>query len=228
VQLEALAIEVDAERTALYETAAPVLRADGIDAHQVLANALAWGVAHAEAAVATIEWAKATGDPLAAEVAAAAAREALAELAGRKLADDRDAAIHESIAERYRSLVELGATEEQRLLCRTLREFAGAEIAPVAGDVHRQDLDVPEEVITHLRELGVFGQSVPVEYGGSQVDGEDFEGMLIATEELSSASLAVGGSLITRPEILIRALRAARRRSRSSAGSRQSRAVRSW
>jgi (2S)-methylsuccinyl-CoA dehydrogenase len=49
--------------------------------------------------------------------------------------------------------------------------------------------------------------SVPEEYGGFATGGEaDYMGMVVATEELSWASLGAGGSLITRPEILTRAI----------------------
>ncbi|HEY6417142.1 MAG TPA: acyl-CoA dehydrogenase family protein, partial [Acidimicrobiales bacterium] len=45
------------------------------------------------------------------------------------------------------------------------------------------------------------------DYGGFAAGGEsDYMGMVVATEELSRGSLGVGGSLITRPEILTRAL----------------------
>ena len=65
----------------------------------------------------------------------------------------------------------------------------------------------PRSVIAGLAELGGFGLSVPEEYGGFASGGEaDYLGMVVATEELSWGSLGVGGSLITRPEILTRAL----------------------
>ena len=49
--------------------------------------------------------------------------------------------------------------------------------------------------------------SVPEEFGGFASGGEnDYLGMVVATEELSRASLGAGGSLVTRPEILARAL----------------------
>jgi (2S)-methylsuccinyl-CoA dehydrogenase len=57
-----------------------------------------------------------------------------------------------------------------------------------------------------VSELGLFGISIPAEYGGSRGEQPDYEAMLIVTEELSRASLTAGGSLITRPEILVRAL----------------------
>jgi (2S)-methylsuccinyl-CoA dehydrogenase len=89
----------------------------------------------------------------------------------------------------------------------TFRRFAENKIAPVAEEIHRKNEDIPEEVIEGLAELGAFGLSVPEEYGGFAAGGEDeYLAMVVATEELSRASLGVGGSLITRPEILTRAL----------------------
>jgi (2S)-methylsuccinyl-CoA dehydrogenase len=85
--------------------------------------------------------------------------------------------------------------------------FAQDVIAPHAEHVHRTNGDVPEEIITGMAQLGAFGLSVPAEYGGFSEGGEDeYLGMVVATEELSRASLGIGGSLITRPEILTRAL----------------------
>ncbi|HEX9682916.1 MAG TPA: acyl-CoA dehydrogenase family protein [Acidimicrobiales bacterium] len=87
------------------------------------------------------------------------------------------------------------------------RSFAEKEVAPRAEHVHRTNADVPEEIISGLSEVGGFGLSVPVEYGGFSEGGpSEYLGMVVATEELSRASLGIGGSLITRPEILTRAL----------------------
>jgi (2S)-methylsuccinyl-CoA dehydrogenase len=89
----------------------------------------------------------------------------------------------------------------------TFRRFADERIKPVAEHVHRTNGDVPEDVISGLAEMGAFGLSVPEEYGGWASGGEsDYLGMVVATEELSRGSLGIGGSLITRPEILTRAL----------------------
>jgi (2S)-methylsuccinyl-CoA dehydrogenase len=80
-------------------------------------------------------------------------------------------------------------------------------VRPHAEHVHRTNGDIPEEIISGLAELGGFGLSVPEEYGGFATGGEsDYLGMVVATEELSWGSLGIGGSLITRPEILTRAL----------------------
>jgi (2S)-methylsuccinyl-CoA dehydrogenase len=89
----------------------------------------------------------------------------------------------------------------------TFRAFADNEIRPRDGQVHRHNTDVPEEVIAGLAEIGVFGLSVPEQYGGFNTGGEgEYMGMVVVTEELSRGSLGIGGSLITRPEILTRAL----------------------
>jgi (2S)-methylsuccinyl-CoA dehydrogenase len=89
----------------------------------------------------------------------------------------------------------------------TFRSFAANVIAPHAEHVHRTNGDVPEEIVTGLAEIGAFGLSVPAEYGGYSEGGDDeYTAMVVATEELSRASLGIGGSLITRPEILTRAL----------------------
>ncbi|HEX7165908.1 MAG TPA: acyl-CoA dehydrogenase family protein [Acidimicrobiales bacterium] len=89
----------------------------------------------------------------------------------------------------------------------SFRRFAEEKIRPVAEHIHRTNADIPEDVIAGLAELGTFGLSVPEEYGGFSAGGEsEYMAMVVATEELSRGSLGVGGSLITRPEILTRAL----------------------
>ncbi len=87
------------------------------------------------------------------------------------------------------------------------RRFAADVVAPQAEAIHRHDLTVPESLLGPLREMGVFGLSIPERYGGSRSnDRDDTQLMLVVTEALSEASLAAAGSLITRPEILARAL----------------------
>ena len=83
------------------------------------------------------------------------------------------------------------------------REFAEGEVAPHAERIHREDEIVPESFIEKMSELGYFGLSVPEEYGGIEMGNV---AMIITTEELSRCSLAAAGSLITRPEILAKAL----------------------
>src|SRR3954454_12254066 len=89
----------------------------------------------------------------------------------------------------------------------TFRRFAEDKVRPVAEHVHRTNSDIPEDIIAGLAEIGTFGLSIPEEYDGFASGGEgDYIGMVVATKELSRGSLGVAGSLITRPEILTRAL----------------------
>ncbi len=82
-------------------------------------------------------------------------------------------------------------------------KFSDSVIAPMAEETHRKDKIIPDEILQQLAELGVFGISIPEEYGGSF---SDHLVMIIATEELSRASLGAGGSVLTRPEICAKAL----------------------
>jgi (2S)-methylsuccinyl-CoA dehydrogenase len=83
------------------------------------------------------------------------------------------------------------------------RAFAGREVAPHADRIHRHDELVPERLIEEMGRLGYFGLSIPERYGGHELGNL---AMILTTEELSRASLAAAGSLITRPEILAKAL----------------------
>jgi len=85
----------------------------------------------------------------------------------------------------------------------SVREFAEKEVLPHAERIHRHDEDIPESFITTMGELGYFGLSIPEQYGGHELGNL---AMVLTTEELSRASLAAAGSLITRPEILTKAL----------------------
>jgi (2S)-methylsuccinyl-CoA dehydrogenase len=84
-----------------------------------------------------------------------------------------------------------------------VREFAEREVAPEAERIHRDDDLVPESFIRSMADLGYFGLAIPETYGGSELGNL---AMILTTEELSRASLAAAGSLITRPEILTKAL----------------------
>nr|MBA3822236.1 acyl-CoA dehydrogenase family protein [Deltaproteobacteria bacterium] len=84
-----------------------------------------------------------------------------------------------------------------------VRAFAEREVMPNAEHIHRHDELVPERFISEMAKLGYFGLSVPEKYGGHELGNL---AMILTTEELSRASLAAAGSLITRPEILAKAL----------------------
>lgn len=88
------------------------------------------------------------------------------------------------------------------------RQFARAEVLKeedgiaLADRIHRDDLLIPDSLIRQYAELGFFGSSIPDRFGGTEMG---YLTMTVLTEELSAASL-IAGSLLTRSEILTRAL----------------------
>ena len=122
-------------------------------------------------------------------------------LSGRAL-DDTGRRVCESQEE----IGDVELAPELRLAQSEFRRFAAQAVMPLATKIHRQDLTVPEELLAPLRDMGVFGLSIPERFGGTADDEHEDLMMMVVTEALSEASLAAAGSLITRPEILARAL----------------------
>jgi (2S)-methylsuccinyl-CoA dehydrogenase len=97
--------------------------------------------------------------------------------------------------------------ERHREVRAAFRSFADRVVVPLADRIHRENRLVPDEILQPLKEMGLFGLSIPRRFGGRQPDDrEDTLLMILATEELSRGSLGAAGSLITRPEILARAI----------------------
>jgi (2S)-methylsuccinyl-CoA dehydrogenase len=78
-----------------------------------------------------------------------------------------------------------------------MRRFGEAEIAPHAHQWHLTNAYIPLGIIEHMAQLGVFGLTIPEEYGGM---GLSKVSMCVVSEELSRAYIGVG-SLGTRSEI---------------------------
>lgn len=111
------------------------------------------------------------------------------------------------ILEKYGTGAAYGLDDQHEMFRETFKKFAESEVMPLAEKVHREDLLIPENIINGLAQLGCFGLSLPQKYGGFQDDAKpDHTGMVVVTEELSRGSLGIAGSLITRPEILAKAL----------------------
>src|SRR5258705_114209 len=78
-----------------------------------------------------------------------------------------------------------------------MRRFADSEVAPHAHAWHRTNSYIPLDTIAHMGELGVFGLTLPEQYGGM---GLGKESMCVVSEELSRGYIGVG-SIGTRAEI---------------------------
>jgi (2S)-methylsuccinyl-CoA dehydrogenase len=220
--LAAAASAVEAAQDVVDACVRSLAAAGSIDDNQVIAYDLAHAAAAVETARTLLDYG-AKGD-VEGRIACAFVADAVAELAakvyGREPSWGVDAGALDaarSFVAAYREPAFLAALadaegprhldQDFELVQDTFRRFADDKLKPVAEHIHRENADIPEDVISGLAEMGGFGLSVPEEYGGFAAGGEsDYLGMVIATEELSRGSLGAGGSLITRPEILTRAL----------------------
>ncbi len=90
-----------------------------------------------------------------------------------------------------------GLDETLEAIRSEMHRFSQAEIAPHAHHWHEQNAYIPIEVIGQMAELGVFGLTIPEEFGGM---GLSKVSMCVVSEELSRGYIGVG-SLGTRSEI---------------------------
>ena len=91
----------------------------------------------------------------------------------------------------------LGLDEELEMVREQFRRFSNDKVEPYAHNWHLKDELIPLEIITEMADLGVFGLTIPEEYGGL---GLSKAAMCVVSEELSRGYIGVG-SLATRSEI---------------------------
>lgn len=84
--------------------------------------------------------------------------------------------------------MDLGLTEEQSLLQRTVRDFANSEVKPLAKEIDETG-HFPRETFRKAAELGLTGVAVPEQYGGA---GMDHISYAIVIEEISRACASTG------------------------------------
>ncbi|MDO6522702.1 acyl-CoA dehydrogenase family protein [Shimia thalassica] len=90
-----------------------------------------------------------------------------------------------------------GLDEELEMIREQFRRYADDRVVPNAHEWHLKDDYIPMEILEELAEMGVFGLTIPEEYGGL---GLSKASMVVVSEELSRGYIGVG-SLGTRSEI---------------------------
>jgi alkylation response protein AidB-like acyl-CoA dehydrogenase len=82
-------------------------------------------------------------------------------------------------------------TQEQKDFQEAIRAFVDKEIIPVARDMEHSG-EYPTAIVEHMKEMGLFGMTLPEEFGGLGVDMTTFS---IVFEELSRGWMGVAGIL---------------------------------
>ena len=95
-------------------------------------------------------------------------------------------------------------TEDHEYIRGLAREFAEKELAPIAGEIDKED-EIPQRIYDTMAEMGFFGLKIPEEYGGS---GMDVRTYVCVMEEICKKSIAASlvmsscNSLSTAPMLL--------------------------
>ncbi len=84
-------------------------------------------------------------------------------------------------------------TDEQRAICEMVRQFADEQILPNAEHYDHED-SFPEPIVEQMKELGLFGVTIPEEYGGM---GLDLTTYAMIVEELSRGWISISGIVNT-------------------------------
>ncbi|GAB3865767.1 acyl-CoA dehydrogenase family protein [Nocardioides maradonensis] len=86
-----------------------------------------------------------------------------------------------------------GLTEDQTEILKAVRQFVNEQIIPVAQDLEHSDT-YPQEIVDGLKELGVFGLTIPEEFGGL---GESLLTYALVVEEIARGWMSVSGVINT-------------------------------
>ena len=82
-------------------------------------------------------------------------------------------------------------SQEQKLFRSTMREFVDKEIRPVAREWEQADR-YPTEIVDVMKDMGLFGITIPEQYGGMEIDLVSFA---IVFEEIARGWMGVAGIL---------------------------------
>jgi (2S)-methylsuccinyl-CoA dehydrogenase len=111
---------------------------------------------------------------------------------------ERRARVIELIKSNHKATIgSAGLDETLESIREEMRKFADSEVIGRAQEWHRTNSYIPMEVIAQMSDLGVFGLTIPEEFGGMALGKES---MCVVSEELSRGYIGVG-SLGTRNEI---------------------------
>src|SRR5829696_10300948 len=89
--------------------------------------------------------------------------------------------------------VAIEKTDEQQAICKMVRQFADEQLLPTAEHYDHED-EFPAPIVEQMKELGLFGVTIPEEYGGM---GLDLTTYAMIVEELSRGWISISGIVNT-------------------------------
>jgi alkylation response protein AidB-like acyl-CoA dehydrogenase len=87
----------------------------------------------------------------------------------------------------------LQLSDTQKAIVETVREFVDKEVIPVADEMEHSD-EYPEAIVEQMKEMGLFGITVPEEFGGI---GETLTTYALTVVELARGWMSLSGVLNT-------------------------------
>jgi acyl-CoA dehydrogenase len=82
-------------------------------------------------------------------------------------------------------------TPQQELFRKTVRGFCEEKIFPRSREIDEKGEIIPDEIIREMVDLGIFGVTIPEEYGGSASPGEELVYAMLAVHEIARAELSM-------------------------------------
>jgi acyl-CoA dehydrogenase len=82
-------------------------------------------------------------------------------------------------------------TPQQELFKKTVRGFCEERISPRSREIDEKGEIIPDDIIKEMVELGIFGVTIPEEYGGSASPGEELVYATLAVHEVARAELSM-------------------------------------
>jgi acyl-CoA dehydrogenase len=87
--------------------------------------------------------------------------------------------------------MDFNLTPEQELFKQTLREYCETNVEPISAEIDERGEGIPDDVIQGLADLGVFGLTIPAQYGGCAPEGEEAVYASIAIQEIARAEMSM-------------------------------------
>ena len=99
--------------------------------------------------------------------------------------------------------MEFRLSAEQELFKRMVREFCEQNIEPRSREIDDKEAGIPDDIIQGMADLGIFGVTIPEQYGGSAPEGEEMTYANIVVQELGRSEMSMALPVFLRGKIAV-------------------------